>query len=374
MAESGPVHVGPARPGPAYVIAPSTTVEVALVDRTGVIVAVNDAWTAFGAANGADPGRTGVGASYLAACDAADDRHAREVAMALRTALAGDLPAPARVALPCHGPGTPRWFDVMISSRFGDSGACIGATVTLSPVRGTMPPEPVNGDPVDAAHGPALPAYYLDRSERLGDVFAQLLLDRAPFGILVVDDQGVVVRTGRAAELLFGYLADDLCGTPVGRVLPDLDPLGPQPGPEAPVTGTAGATLAVDGIRADGTRVGVEVRVGHLPLSRGTGAVVLVRERTAGAVDQPPDQVAYLDHEIAELTQGLDTVVRHVFSSGLSVTGAAAARQTDRALVTSLLGVTEDLDRAIQEIRSVAFRLQQWGRRSPFDRSPVDPD
>ena len=347
----------------------SATVEVALVDQSGVIVAVNDAWTAFGAANGADPDRSGVGVSYLDVCESASaDRYAAEVAAALRTALDGELPAPAQVALPCHAPGTSRWFDVLVSSRFDDGGACIGATVTLSPARPSRHVPPARPGSSRPVHGPAVPAYYVERSERLGDVFAQLLLDRAPLGILVVDDQQRVVRAGRAAEQLFGHGPDGLADTPIARVLPDLAPVAALPGPEALVAGTAGASRTGDGVRADGSTVAVEVRIGYLPLSRGTGAVVLVHGTAPVAEALPHDRIVYLDHEIADVIAGLDEVVRHVFTSGLTVTGAAAARTDDRALATTLVGVTEDLDQAVRELRSVALRLQQYGRRPPFGR------
>ena len=42
-------------------LAPGTEVELALLDAQGVIVAVNDAWLAFCAANGGDCARTGGG-------------------------------------------------------------------------------------------------------------------------------------------------------------------------------------------------------------------------------------------------------------------------------------------------------------------------
>jgi len=110
--------------------APST--EVALLNTDGVIVAVNAAWESFGAANGGDPTRSGVGRSYLEVCRGADDNAAKEVEGALRVALRGDLPAPVRVLIPCDSPDSERWFDVLISSRLNDDGRCLGATVTLS--------------------------------------------------------------------------------------------------------------------------------------------------------------------------------------------------------------------------------------------------
>jgi PAS fold len=121
-----------ARRRPAGQAGPNET-EVALLDRAGVIVWVNRAWLDFCRANGGDPMRTGVGSSYLASCEAADDPLSADVAAAIRTAAKGDLPAPIRTIIPCHSPRTARWFDVLISSRLGDDGACLGVSVTLSP-------------------------------------------------------------------------------------------------------------------------------------------------------------------------------------------------------------------------------------------------
>ncbi|MCC6434568.1 MAG: hypothetical protein IT196_06015 [Acidimicrobiales bacterium] len=117
-----------------------TAVELALLDRRGVIIAVNDAWERFCAANGGDRTRCGVGADYLAACDAAGaDPAASAVAAAIRAALRDELPRAAMIELPCHGPAEPRWFDVLVATRYGPSpreGASAelrGATVLLAP-------------------------------------------------------------------------------------------------------------------------------------------------------------------------------------------------------------------------------------------------
>lgn len=109
-------------------------VETALLDAAGVIVWVDEAWTAFCLANGGDPAKAGIGVSYLALCDAAapTDRHSAAVAAAIRAALRGDLPAPARVEVPCHAPERPRVFDVLISSRRDDRGDVGGDKLTLS--------------------------------------------------------------------------------------------------------------------------------------------------------------------------------------------------------------------------------------------------
>lgn len=112
---------------------PADATEVALLDRDGVIVWVNRAWRRFSDDNGGDPDRTGVGVSYLERCDAGGDEASVHVAEGIRAAVRGDLPAPLRVLIPCASPDRPAWFDVLISSRLDNAGACVGATVTLSP-------------------------------------------------------------------------------------------------------------------------------------------------------------------------------------------------------------------------------------------------
>jgi anti-anti-sigma regulatory factor len=113
-----------------------TGVEIALLDAAGVIVWVNSAWQAFTAANGGDPAATGPGVSYLNVCAAAaGDLVTAQVEAAIRLALTGDLPGSFTIEVPCHSPGTARWFDMLISSRLDENGRPAGATITLSLAR-----------------------------------------------------------------------------------------------------------------------------------------------------------------------------------------------------------------------------------------------
>ncbi len=123
---------------------PDVGTEVALLDAGGVIVSVNGAWREFAAANGGDPARTGEGMSYLEVCAAADDDPvARAVGTGIRQALAGELPGPLTVQVPCHSPDTWRWFDLLISARAearpaatGGSGHAVAGPIA-APVRRT---------------------------------------------------------------------------------------------------------------------------------------------------------------------------------------------------------------------------------------------
>ncbi len=111
----------------------SAVVEVAVLDGDGVITSVNPAWTEFCTANGGDLARAGVGTSFLDVCaQASGDPWADLVASLVRLAVAGELPAPALLTVPCHSPDTSRWFDMTVASRHDDDGRCCGAKVTLT--------------------------------------------------------------------------------------------------------------------------------------------------------------------------------------------------------------------------------------------------
>jgi hypothetical protein len=157
--------------------APGLGTEAAVLDRHGVIVWVNEAWLSFAAANQGDPARTGLGVSYLEACAAAgDDPVALEVAAAIRRALAGDLPGPLTVEVPCHSPGTARWFDVRISSRRDNDERHLGATVTLALSR-SEPRAAAPGRPPGTDAEPAGPRHRVMRRLHAADLALEATLD-----------------------------------------------------------------------------------------------------------------------------------------------------------------------------------------------------
>jgi hypothetical protein len=86
--------------------------EAAVVEGSGTIVAVNEAWRRFAKDNGADPGEVSEGANYLGVCAGARgelSEYARSFAEGLRSVLRG---TEERFALeyPCHSPQEKRWF------------------------------------------------------------------------------------------------------------------------------------------------------------------------------------------------------------------------------------------------------------------------
>lgn len=91
----------------------SLPAHVAVLDRDGTIIAVNDAWTTFATANGKGPERaTGRGANYLAVCAEgvrAGCAGAAEALVLIESACRGESSG-ATVEYPSGLPGNERWF------------------------------------------------------------------------------------------------------------------------------------------------------------------------------------------------------------------------------------------------------------------------
>jgi len=102
---------------------------IAVLDRDGIIVSVNDGWRAFAKANALSVPEYGVGASYLDACDRALGRNSSEaqrVGIGLRAVLDGSA-AGFSIEYPCHAPTQRRWFMMMATPmpRPGPGGAVV---------------------------------------------------------------------------------------------------------------------------------------------------------------------------------------------------------------------------------------------------------
>ncbi len=85
---------------------------VVVLDGSGTIVAVNEAWRTFARSNGADLGRVCEGADYLEACDSAagpNSEGAAAFAAGVREVLGGRKEH-FEIEYPCHSPTERRWF------------------------------------------------------------------------------------------------------------------------------------------------------------------------------------------------------------------------------------------------------------------------
>jgi diguanylate cyclase (GGDEF)-like protein/PAS domain S-box-containing protein len=85
---------------------------ILLVDTTGLIISVNDAWHRLACCNALIDPAYGIGVNYLAACDAARGDcavDAHQVATGIRAVLAGTVPRYS-IEYPCKSPAEQLWF------------------------------------------------------------------------------------------------------------------------------------------------------------------------------------------------------------------------------------------------------------------------
>ncbi len=102
---------------------------VALVNESGVIIAVNRAWRRFAAANGYQEGKSPLGTNYLEICERAvgeGTEGAHAAAAGIRRVLSGELGF-FSLEYPCHWPDKPGWYrlDVSPLSEYALAGAMI---------------------------------------------------------------------------------------------------------------------------------------------------------------------------------------------------------------------------------------------------------
>ena len=94
---------------------------IAVLDRTGTIIAVNEAWRRFALNNGTEPGEpaanTHIGANYLDICGASVGTSPNDASLAADGILAvinGSVPM-FQFVYPCHSPTQQRWFSMAVT-------------------------------------------------------------------------------------------------------------------------------------------------------------------------------------------------------------------------------------------------------------------
>ncbi len=105
------------------------TATIAILDESGVIMAVNASWRHFGDENDLAWPDYGIGHNYLATIDAAEgdeSSEAQDAALGIRQVMAGDL---ERFSLeyPCHSPDQDRWYIMWVTPL--DLGGQRGAVI-----------------------------------------------------------------------------------------------------------------------------------------------------------------------------------------------------------------------------------------------------
>ncbi len=124
-------------------------VSVAILDRSGTIVGVNDAWKDFARQSGLKIPDFGIGANYLHYCGS-ERSGSVSLADEIRDLLAGRRDLLTRI-YPCHSPTERRWFFMFGLPLSSGQRSGVGILhVNLTPL---LPLSVVTGDSQSAIHG-----------------------------------------------------------------------------------------------------------------------------------------------------------------------------------------------------------------------------
>jgi PAS domain S-box-containing protein len=112
----------------------SLAAHIAVLDRDGKIIAVNDAWKRFARENGGAAVADGASVNYLDVCRRASDRGDGEAWAALngiQAVLDGERPV-FTVEYPCHSPDEKRWFLMSVTPLLGAGGGAVVAHTDIT--------------------------------------------------------------------------------------------------------------------------------------------------------------------------------------------------------------------------------------------------
>jgi len=170
---------------------------IAVMDGDGKIIFANEAWFAFARKNGADPVATGIGADYVAACEAAaiTSTEALEATTLLRDVLSGRR-SEGTCEYPCPTPSGMSWFRCTIK-RFTDldKAMVLASHEDISDIK-----------------------LVTRRSQEVETKFRHLFHD-APDAALIVDAEGMVRLANRQAELMYRFAPGTLVDLPMATLI-----------------------------------------------------------------------------------------------------------------------------------------------------------
>lgn len=195
-------------------------------------------------------------------------------------------------------------------------------------------------------------------------------VERAPDGVLVVDDGGTIIYANAAMAAVAG--SDQLVGASVDTLLPPA--LRARHSRlrsayhEQPVARSMGIGLELALCRADGTEVPVEVALSPVDAG-GTHVVATVRDVSArieeharlAAAQEQLSLVAERERIGRDLH---DVVLQHLYGVGLTVQAIAAG--TAPGVRDRLQAVVGELDDVISEVRTIVFTLGDSSAHGAF--------
>ncbi|MBL8533777.1 MAG: PAS domain S-box protein [Betaproteobacteria bacterium] len=282
--------------------------QIAVLDRNGVIVSVNDAWQRFARENAGEDGvcpiRPGVGSNYPVLCRAfaaGRPNDAAAIVDGLRSVLSG-VSQGFQMEYVCPSPSSEHSYVMTVTPLSVSSG---GAVV---------------------AHADITDRVRADAAVRSSEQRFRMVVHSAPTGLLLVDRSGTITLANAETEHIFGYAPGELVGSSIEQLVPDTHAAAhSQLRSEftaAPVVRRMGQGRELWGKRRDGSEVAVEIALSPLDFDEGPQILVFVLDITERRRNEK--ELERHRHHLEELVEER-TVQLHQANNDLSKRAAEVA-------------------------------------------------
>lgn len=181
----------------AFTLLDSLEAQVAVVDATGWIVAVNAAWRQLAQCHGLGADLACEGVNYFDVCNIATgdgQEHTSEFVEAAREMIAGSRDH-YQAEYRCDSPEATRWFMVKVNRIFHE-----------------------DRPHLVIIHEEITTRKHTEHELQVSNARIKAIIDSALDGIIVSDAGGNIIEWNPAAETIFGYLASEV----IGRNMTDL--------------------------------------------------------------------------------------------------------------------------------------------------------
>ncbi len=172
------------------------------------------------------------------------------------------------------------------------------------------------------------------------------ILDAAPVGVVVIDQEGTIVRFNGEAERLFGYTSDEILGERIETLVPEhireKHPSLRQGYLKNPTVRFMGIGLNLSGRRKDGSEFSLEISLNAITSGKQTYGIAVISDITS-RIKEGEQQKAKLEKiqqlELAKVSTPLLDVWDDVIV--LPLVGAVDSFRAQQAMEKSLTAMEE---------------------------------